>query len=109
MSSRHAAVTDALANLLMYAPVPPQVRAAAYRALAGMPGIKSTGKIQDRRGREGIGITLPVAVGGENRGDPHFIFDPKTALMLARPRLGAGALVLEAGWTNVAPRIPARP
>ena len=44
-------VAEVLANLLVDVPVPPGVRAAAYRALAGMPNVRSSGPTRDELGR----------------------------------------------------------
>lgn len=46
------------ANLITM-PVRPATRAAAYRLLADLPGIRVQGSVTDPLGREGIGITLP--------------------------------------------------
>lgn len=51
-------VAQILANLLVYPPVPPGVRAAAYRALAEMPNVVSAGPTRDELGRSGIGIKI---------------------------------------------------
>ena len=45
-----------LSDLLVDPPVPPGVRAAAFRALADMPNVKSIGPIRDELGRAGVGI-----------------------------------------------------
>ncbi|GGK97059.1 hypothetical protein [Streptomyces flaveus] len=46
------------ANLITM-PVKSGTRAAAYRLLADLPGIRVQGSVTDPLGREGIGITLP--------------------------------------------------
>lgn len=46
------------ANLITM-PVKPGTRAAAYRVLADLPGIRVQDSVTDPLGREGIGITLP--------------------------------------------------
>jgi hypothetical protein len=56
-------VTQILANLLVYPPVPPGVRAAAYRALADMPNVTSVGPTRDELGRAGIGVKIAEARG----------------------------------------------
>jgi hypothetical protein len=56
-------VIQILANLLAYSPVPPGVRAAAYRALAGMPHVTSIGPTRDELGRSGIGIEIAIGSG----------------------------------------------
>jgi hypothetical protein len=56
-------VTQILADLLVYPPVPPRVRAAAFRALADMPNVTSTGSTRDQLGRPGIGIAITESGG----------------------------------------------
>jgi hypothetical protein len=56
-------VIQILANLLVYPPVPPGVRAAAYRALADMPNVTSIGPTRDELGRAGIGIEIADGLG----------------------------------------------
>jgi hypothetical protein len=56
-------VANELADLLVYLPVPPGVRAAAYRALADMPGVTSTGPTRDELGRHGVGIDIAEGKG----------------------------------------------
>ena len=46
-------VAEVLANLLVDVPAPPGVRAAAYRALADMPNVRSIGPTRDELGRAG--------------------------------------------------------
>jgi hypothetical protein len=56
-------VIQILADLLVYPPVPPGVRAAAYRALADMPNVTSIGPTRDELGRAGIGIEIAQGPG----------------------------------------------
>ena len=56
-------VTQILTDLLVYPPVPPRVRAAAYRALAEMPNVTSLGPTHDELGRAGIGIEIAEGPG----------------------------------------------
>jgi hypothetical protein len=121
-------VAEILANLLVDVPVPPDVRAAAYRALADMPNVKSIGSVQDARGRDGVGILIDVgdrsgfAVRGARpiRDTGEFtlelIIDPDTSYVLSRqtnfgkrPDLNGGTLILEVGWTDESPHEPASP
>jgi len=51
-------VANELADLLIYLPVRPGIRAAAYRALADMPQVTSTGPTRDQLGRDGVGIDI---------------------------------------------------
>jgi hypothetical protein len=120
-------VENELSDLLVYYPVPPGVRAAAFRALADMPGVVSTGPTHDALGRPGIGIELKpehaVAVlGGESavtapgKLTRTLIIDPSTSHVLAdQTRIGDRAepsidtLILEVGWTNERPHKPGFP
>ncbi|WP_067485749.1 CU044_5270 family protein [Actinomadura hibisca] len=59
-AERVRALSEAAGELLSYAPAPPKVRAAAFRMMAGLPGIKVEGRGADPLGRPGSVITLPV-------------------------------------------------
>ena len=138
--SAGAAVVDQnvaaeLADLLVYLPVPPGVRAAAYRALADMPHVTSIGPTRDELGRAGVGIEIaegkgwiavpgdPVRCRGEyrcHRAAPAsnitrtLIIDPGTSHVLAdETTIGKSAysdtLILGTGWTNEKPHKPALP
>jgi hypothetical protein len=56
-------VANELADLIVYLPVPPGVRAAAYRALAYMPHVTSIGPTRDELGRAGAGIEIAEGSG----------------------------------------------
>ena len=45
-------------NLLFFNPITPQVRAAAYKVLAGMPGVTSLGAVKDGEGRNGVAVSI---------------------------------------------------
>jgi hypothetical protein len=122
-------VTEILANLLVYPPVPPGVRAAAYRVLADMPDVTSTGSTRDELGRAGIGISMRYGEGwiagglvspsgkvAPTAGGPTrtLIIDPVTSHVLADetstgngPDVVTGTLILDVGWTNEKPHEPA--
>jgi hypothetical protein len=118
-------VLQILANLLAYPPVPPGVRAAAYRALAGMPGVTSIGRVRDALGRRGIGIRVPEgrgrifvpgAAGPVSAGTLTriLIIDPRTSYVLADETSADGraltnTVILAVGWTNETPREPELP
>jgi hypothetical protein len=120
-------VAEILTNLLVDVPVPPGVRAAAYRALADMPNVTSTGSTQDALGREGVGIVIgggdmtgiAVSSGGRfSAGEftRKLIIDPETSQVLAdQASVGNSSdrssekLVLEDGWTDEAPHEPTLP
>lgn len=54
-------------QLLKWDPITPQVRAAVFRDIAGLPGVRSVGRIADPLGRAGYGIamTSPQAAAGD--------------------------------------------
>jgi hypothetical protein len=120
-------VAEVLANLLVDVPAPPGVRAAAYRALANMPNVRSTGPTRDELGRAGVGILIDApgrAAILVPRGGPYkagelirkLIIDPDTSHVLARQaNVGensdpvSGTLILEVGWTDEEPHEPGLP
>jgi hypothetical protein len=120
-------VTQILANLLVDLPVPPTVRAAAYRALADMRNVTSIGSTHDQRGRTGVGIQIAegwagsMFVLGDAGAAVHagpltrtLIIDPATSHVLADEtstgnRVVTDTLILDVGWTNGKPHEPALP
>ncbi|GAA4627386.1 hypothetical protein GCM10023196_039360 [Actinoallomurus vinaceus] len=105
---------DAVRDLLILAPAPPKVRAAAFRLLATFPGIKTLGKVRDPLGREGIGliVTDPSFRPGGSYQD-RFIIDPATSNILAIGNQSAPGnhntyTPVITGWTNTAPTPPAQ-
>jgi hypothetical protein len=118
-------VMEILANLLVYPPVPAGVRAAAYRALAGMPGVTSIGPTRDPLGRAGIGIRIAEGLGAvfvPGAAGPlpgasltrTLIIDPRTSHVLADEMSAGGdplteTVILAVGWTNETPREPTLP
>ncbi|MER6140409.1 CU044_5270 family protein [Streptomyces sparsogenes] len=71
------------ANLINL-PVRAEVRAAAYRVIAGLPGIRSLGEVTDPLGRKGVGFALPAT----DRPDygtarSELIVDPATGALLS--------------------------
>jgi hypothetical protein len=122
-------VANELSDLLVDFPVPPGVRA-AFRALAGMPNVRSIGPIRDALGRAGVGIEIGtpgvngIAVLGDGSAVAApagelirtLIIDPDTSRVLAdETRIGNGSdplsdtLILGVGWTNEKPHRPALP
>ncbi|MEV0151834.1 MULTISPECIES: CU044_5270 family protein [unclassified Nonomuraea] len=85
---------DALVSLVSEAPVSPQVRAAAYRALASRPGVVDLGETDGGRR-----LRLPVA----HTGAETVVVDPETARVrntpLWFPLTGGAAFVLDGGVT----------
>ncbi|MFF7211929.1 CU044_5270 family protein [Streptomyces sp. NPDC008238] len=65
-------------------PVKPGVRAAAYRVMAELPGVKVTGGVADPLGREGVAVDFPVTYRGPlGTTRQRLIVDPATGAMLS--------------------------
>ncbi|GAA3125721.1 CU044_5270 family protein [Streptosporangium carneum] len=58
--SADGVVADALGGLLWSKPSPPDVRAAAYRALAELPNVRYLGRTTDERGRQGAAFSFTL-------------------------------------------------
>jgi hypothetical protein len=58
---------------------PPRLRAALYRALKEVPGVRYLGRVRDRLGRPAIGIGRSTSNGTRQE----LLFDPETSAMLA--------------------------
>ncbi|SCL68177.1 hypothetical protein GA0070604_6221 [Micromonospora eburnea] len=107
-------------DLVVDLPVSPQVRAAAYRMLADLPGVTSLGEATDQRGRAGVAVGFARKGDGGHWGQTRLIIDPRTGQALASESwdLGAGrapkatgalqsyTLVVSAGFTNDSPPAP---
>jgi hypothetical protein len=65
-------------DLLRETDAPPALRAALYRAAAGLPGVKSLGTVTDKLGRRGVGLAF------DSHGVRHeLIFSARTSALLA--------------------------
>ncbi|WP_033325684.1 CU044_5270 family protein [Streptomyces yerevanensis] len=102
---RTAYVLRQAANLITM-PVKPAVRAAAYRVMAEMPGVRGLGSVSDPLGRKGAGFTFP----GTSRTplgsvEQRLVVDPSTGAMLSEqlvlvePSAKAQKAGLDAGTT----------
>jgi hypothetical protein len=72
------------AGNLITMPVKPSVRAAAYRVMADLPGVRVVGHVSDPLGREGVGVEFPTAYPtplGTTR--ERLVVDPSTGEMLS--------------------------
>jgi hypothetical protein len=104
-------------------PASPEVRAAAFRLMATLPGIRSAGTVKDARGRTGIALaTRSTMADGETVVDDELVLDPKTYQVLGFQSIMVKAgtwfrgmkpgtieyqqSVLELGWTNQSPHHP---
>ncbi|GIE32733.1 hypothetical protein Ait01nite_057780 [Actinoplanes italicus] len=120
-------IFSSMLNLLYQAPGTPEVRAAAYRLLAVLPGLRDLGPVTDPKGRPGNAVTLvtnedepgvrQADTGGAR--EVRLIFDPESGVPLAwetrvlRPAdylswVPAGAVfdyeaVLRTRWTDDVP------
>jgi hypothetical protein len=60
-AERTRALSEVASKLLSEAPAPPRVRAAAFRMLAALPGVKVGGTATDPLGRTGGVVSMPLA------------------------------------------------
>lgn len=109
-----------LSQLLLDAPAPPQVRAAAFTVLADVPHVRSIGEARDAEGRPGVGIQLDRTAGTVTQRHT-IVIDPTTFLVLGheyvataegkadRPIKQGKSVVLTAEWTDREPTPPAIP
>jgi hypothetical protein len=115
---------------IMGKPMTPAVRAAVYRALAALPGVRSLGPTRDPLGRQGEGIsTTARRDSDQGRIERRLIIDPVSGRLLAMTDEALTAstnsqwaspgepvtwtALVQAGWTDEAPKssadIPAPP
>ncbi|TMQ99987.1 hypothetical protein ETD83_17620 [Actinomadura soli] len=105
-------------GMVMSMPVPPEVRAAGFRMLAGLPGVRSAGRVTDPQGRAGDAIAVDDTTPGGVIRD-QMIIDLASGTALARGnvmvkavagsdvptgRTMSSEVVLTAEWTDSAPR-----
>ncbi|MEV4621054.1 CU044_5270 family protein [Asanoa sp. NPDC049573] len=95
----------AASALVLNLPARPEVRAAAYRMLAGVPGVTVLGPVTDAAGRSGIAVAIEHRGDGGARGQVRLIIDPASGAALAQERWTDGVrssytAVLSAGFTD---------
>jgi hypothetical protein len=108
-----------LSQLLLETPAPPKVRAAAFTAIAAIPGVHSVGTVTAANGRSGLGIELDRTSGGIRELNK-IVIDPSTYLVLGQDYVAAAAgksggrpvkesnsVVVTAEWTDRTPTPPA--
>jgi hypothetical protein len=107
-------IADALSGLLWSKPTPPDVRGAAYRALADLPNVRYLGTAKDERGRSGAAFSFLLYPDAGLRRT--LIIDTGDAQVLASTLTGPAAgkadeieVLLDAGWTDDKPAIPTLP
>jgi hypothetical protein len=112
------------ANLITM-PVTPEVRSSAYRIIAGLPGIRSLGRVTDPLGRAGVGVAVaPERSATYGTVERQLVVDESTGVLLAEqevlraPDEGLRALgladgdvvtstsTLRAGWADEQVRVP---
>lgn len=93
-----------LATLLYELPASPQVRSAAYQALATLPGVQVEGPTTDPRGRSGVAVTFLLQ--GDRTPRSRLIIDPETSKVLSTTVNDVDEVVLESGWTDTKPSPP---
>ncbi|MFF4903178.1 CU044_5270 family protein [Streptomyces sp. NPDC001068] len=91
---------------LVTMPVKPAVRAAAYRVMAALPGVRVVGHVTDPLGRVGVGVEFPGTYRGPaGTTKQRLVIDPSTGamlcdqLLLVEPSATAEAAGLKAGTT----------
>lgn len=113
---------------LITLPVSSGVRAAAYRVLADLPGIRSLGTVTDPLGRTGVAVALPpLMIGDLGQEQQQLVVDPATNTILsqqtvlvapsalaARAGLKAGTTInytatTHIGWTDQQVALPTTP
>ncbi|MCM0673251.1 CU044_5270 family protein [Micromonospora phytophila] len=92
------------AAIVLDLPVSPQVRAAAYRMLAAMPGVTSLGRVTDRLGRPGVAVAV-TRQGDFAKAQTRLIVDPATGQALAQETWVAGSptsytAVISGRWSD---------
>uniref|UniRef100_UPI0013B3709B CU044_5270 family protein n=1 Tax=Nonomuraea lactucae TaxID=2249762 RepID=UPI0013B3709B len=65
-------------------PLSPRVRAAAYRIMADLPGVRLLGEVEDARGRKGQAFTRASEESAGVAGTSRIIIDPDSGLPLAQ-------------------------
>jgi len=95
-------------EVIMELPVSSTVRAAAYRMMASLPGVKAVGEFTDPLGRKGQAITM--GADGSTQVMHRMIIDSETGMPLAweqyqtkNGQIVTAQTVSAAGWTNSPP------
>ncbi|NBE95813.1 hypothetical protein FE391_19635 [Nonomuraea sp. KC401] len=116
-------VRSSLPEILHSIPAPKEVRAAAYQALLTMPGVRAGGNVKDTLGRSGAAVLIDRTHKGKSGTSSvkiRLIVDSNTMVLLSRDQtvtdngkvLGGkthNETLVEVGWTNSKPAVPALP
>jgi hypothetical protein len=91
LSSVSQSMFSVYVQLLKWDPITPQVRAAVFRDIAALPGVRSVGRVTDPLGRFGYGIamTLPKTAAGSYQVEV-LVISPGSGSLLADEYLAAG-------------------
>ncbi len=87
-----------VADVLAGGDASPELRAALYRVVAGLPGIELVGEIRDPLGRPGTGVAMTYSSSGSTIRTV-MIFDPETSHLLATEDI----LMERAPWVDAPP------
>jgi hypothetical protein len=91
---------DETSSLLVDLPVSNAVRAAAFRLLAGLPGVRSLGEVRDMRGRAGQAVAFTQDGPQIGSFEVRLILDPASGQALGRERR---AVRPRGAWSWVSP------
>ena len=106
-------------SMITAMPLSPNVRAADYRMLAALPGVKSLGSVRDAAGREGIGVASTSRTQAGGAQESLLIVNPATGLPMDQElrvvkasgstaglkpgSLASYQVIKFAGWSNSTP------
>ncbi|MGW5156740.1 hypothetical protein ACWEPN_14805 [Nonomuraea wenchangensis] len=114
-------VVGTLPELLHALPVTKEVRTAAYQALLTMPGVRADGVAKDTLGRSGAAVLVDRTFkGSKSSATTRLIVDTGRMVLLSRdqkalndgkqvPGKDSSETLVEVGWTNTPPAVPALP
>jgi hypothetical protein len=116
-------VTSTLPQILHALPAPKEVRAAAYQALLTMPNVRAEGNAKDTLGRSGAAVLIDETSEKQKKSDSVktlLIVDTGRMVLLSEDqtvKVSGKALMsktydetlIEVGWTNSQPTVPALP
>ena len=93
-------------HIIMDLPAPPDVRAAAFRMLASLPGVKAEGEVTDPLGRTGQAVSLPHS-NGEGRLIMNTATGEPLAFVTTIKDTRFFVAIKKAGWTDDKPDLSA--
>jgi hypothetical protein len=90
-------------TLLSQLPVSPAVRAATYRMLAALPGLRVTEDVRDAKGRAGVGIGYAYRNADGTSFETRLLIDPDSGSLRAREQQSESSLLLDARFSDAEP------